>query len=530
MSGSVWNPTGFVGAVNAAQISVTPAGAISSTNVQAALEEISSERVNSRNLRSVFEFMTAAEITAVVNRTPALDVTSAVQDAINSYDSIFFPSGAYHVGPLTIPAACAGVCYEGEGFFHYTQNEQTMFIARDVAQPHIFKLNSGADNVTFRLMRLDGNSTALKCIDATFGAFLTLELVGIYDASGHGVYSRQGLGRYDKCFFRNIGIGLHLYSDSAVSDSELTGGTIPLLIVAGGNQLSNIWANSGTVAQIRLAPFDASTTHINTGMVNVYAGETGNASSSPVIDIAGTVAQKVQQVRITGSHLVHAVSDATINGMVKIDYAQDVIISSTAFLGQGPFATAARYTEYALKTTNSISITLSACVVRWINKNSVNIGVGCNDIKVTDTSFYDCGATIAAGTEGATVLISTGSPILMCADNSFICTTGSVVPYALQGGAATGIMFENNIISYPSATIATTSSGTLIGSYRRNGSVNKMISGTLACASDAWNGSNGSPPLFLGAYSFWVDSSGKLRIKNGAPASDVDGTVVGTQT
>ena len=37
-------------------------------------------------------------------------------------------------------------------------------------------------------------------------------------------------------------------------------------------------------------------------------------------------------------------------------------------------------------------------------------------------------------------------------------------------------------------------------------------------------------PLYLGAYALWVDSTGDLRIKNGAPTSDTDGTVVGTQT
>lgn len=36
-------------------------------------------------------------------------------------------------------------------------------------------------------------------------------------------------------------------------------------------------------------------------------------------------------------------------------------------------------------------------------------------------------------------------------------------------------------------------------------------------------------PIKFGAYSLWVASNGKLYIKNGAPASDMDGTVVGTQ-
>ena len=42
----------------------------------------------------------------------------------------------------------------------------------------------------------------------------------------------------------------------------------------------------------------------------------------------------------------------------------------------------------------------------------------------------------------------------------------------------------------------------------------------------AWNFN----PLILGAYHLWIDSSARLRIKSGAPASDTDGTIVGTQS
>lgn len=36
--------------------------------------------------------------------------------------------------------------------------------------------------------------------------------------------------------------------------------------------------------------------------------------------------------------------------------------------------------------------------------------------------------------------------------------------------------------------------------------------------------------IMLGGYVLWVDSFGKVRIKNGEPTSDTDGTIVGTQT
>lgn len=41
-----------------------------------------------------------------------------------------------------------------------------------------------------------------------------------------------------------------------------------------------------------------------------------------------------------------------------------------------------------------------------------------------------------------------------------------------------------------------------------------------------WNGGT----LRLGAYYLWVDTTGDLRIKSGAPTGDTDGTIVGTQT
>lgn len=39
-----------------------------------------------------------------------------------------------------------------------------------------------------------------------------------------------------------------------------------------------------------------------------------------------------------------------------------------------------------------------------------------------------------------------------------------------------------------------------------------------------------TPILILGSYYLWVDTSGKLRIKNSEPISDTDGTIVGTQS
>lgn len=50
--------------------------------------------------------------------------------------------------------------------------------------------------------------------------------------------------------------------------------------------------------------------------------------------------------------------------------------------------------------------------------------------------------------------------------------------------------------------------------------------GNAGTPSALWNDSH----LRLGSYHLWVDSIGKLRIKNTTPTSDTDGTIVGTQS
>lgn len=50
--------------------------------------------------------------------------------------------------------------------------------------------------------------------------------------------------------------------------------------------------------------------------------------------------------------------------------------------------------------------------------------------------------------------------------------------------------------------------------------------GSVMAGSGAWD----SWPLQLGAYRLWMDSSGRLRVKNGAPTGDTDGTVFASQT
>lgn len=424
----------------------------------------------------------------------ATDDTAAIQRTINTNSSIVFPDGVCICDSVTIPASASGSVYIGTGFWNYGQTKKTIFKAKTMGVAQIFNLASGADNITFENMRIDGDSKAVIGINGTFGAFLALENVGVYGCTGYGLYSKQGLIRLRRCFFSNIGVGAHIYSDSTITDSEFTGGTIPLLLVAGGNRLVNVWANSGSVAQIRLTPFDASTTHINTSMANVYAGETQSSTSAPVIDILGIIGQAVQQVMITSSHLVHAAGGNFINGFVKITKAIDVTISGGTMRGQGSFGSASKNTAYAILSNECDTLSLTGVTIRDVNLNAIDL-TNTQSFAMSGCTLRACGSTYAAGNQGANIIVRDGLTSGIATGNTFYVSNGSSVPYALDCPDIYAFSFEDNIINYPSAIIVNSAANVYAGRYQRygaqvsqainNATQNVSFSGSITTAAGA---------------------------------------------
>lgn len=55
-------------------------------------------------------------------------------------------------------------------------------------------------------------------------------------------------------------------------------------------------------------------------------------------------------------------------------------------------------------------------------------------------------------------------------------------------------------------------------------------SGNVVIKDTAGNSGWNTAHLILGIYHIWVDTTGDMRIKNSAPTSDTDGTIIGTQS
>lgn len=78
----------------------------------------------------------------------------------------------------------------------------------------------------------------------------------------------------------------------------------------------------------------------------------------------------------------------------------------------------------------------------------------------------------------------------------------------------TGLTLGATEISAPDTTLSRTDANVL-----------SMGSGDSFALDGTWNGGH----LRMGDHRLWVDGSGNLRIKNGAPSSSTDGAIVGTQ-
>ena len=92
--------------------------------------------------------------------------------------------------------------------------------------------------------------------------------------------------------------------------------------------------------------------------------------------------------------------------------------------------------------------------------------------------------------------------------------------FSKQGGNIQG---NTNVTGDLTVTSTVTSSGNLV---TQNGNISAVGSNSyIKTAQSGWNTGH----MQMGAYHLWVDASGRLRIKNSAPNSDTDGTIVGTQ-
>lgn len=128
-------------------------------------------------------------------------------------------------------------------------------------------------------------------------------------------------------------------------------------------------------------------------------------------------------------------------------------------------------------------------------------------------------------TSGGGVQISSAGDFT--AKDSWALVPGGLAPVNLSPASA--VAPQNCVVKGQNATASYASVGGDVVISPGVGSVSN-VSGNVVIQDTSGNAGWNTAHLRIGIYHLWCDSTGRLRVKNSAPASDTDGTVVGTQT
>lgn len=200
----------------AALVGYMPAGAGAvATTVQSKLRE----------MVSVFDFMTAAQIADVQAGTASIDVSAAVQAAINTQKAVYFPRGTY------LCNSTININYVHARL--YGEDQYSTVIKGSVDGTYtILRIGAAGGtwgqygNVTLENLRIDGNrnvgaaNVASKGIETLWAAHIRMNNVRVTNTRGYGVeFYTGGYSSITNCNLTGHGItGLYLNGVNA-SDS-----------------------------------------------------------------------------------------------------------------------------------------------------------------------------------------------------------------------------------------------------------------------------------------------------------------------
>jgi hypothetical protein len=428
------------------------------------------------------------------------DDTAAINTAIAYLNNIgsgtlHFPAGNYKITAALTSITSSSKTITGDGvystFVTATHNGDLFSVNVSSVNLYFFELS----NLT--LQRTAGGTYSSSCgvrIKASVASVTGLNYALFENLRFNNLY--QGIvvedtGKYTYGpFVNNVRHGFFTFlnlisayaTDAMYECVAFEGGTGPEHAFIGGQI-------RGTNAAIRLGSPGG-----NGGIGDIFFNSVHIAPADVGIDIYGPSGSTTynQNITISGCQM-----DVCTTATVRMDKMQNFRIipnNSTASVG----VVLTNCTNYIVEDRNDVTF------------QNINLASS-----LTTTNGY---ISDASGTR-----IGQSAAFRRTVNDSFLTITGGNVIgngayLALYGGTHATLANQAYLL------------GDRVVVRNQSGSTNYIdvdhSNNVVGIGNGAWNGQR----LKLGTYQFWVDSSGRLRIKNGAPTSDTDGTVVGTQT
>ena len=209
---------------------------------------------------------------------------------------------------------------------------------------------------------------------------------------------------------------------------------------------------------------------------------------------------------------------------------------------------------------NSTKVSINNVIVKNLINKRTNGGLQTNGIFLQETNSVSINGLIAEDVPNYGISVRRSENVIITSSIFKSCGTNSITLIESSNVSAFNSDFDNSAIMNYSRFFVTDqysnagncneikvincwfngtsnthgiSLNNSINTYCFNNSGQAAVCTTLntnqAILSNGNNNINYRTPLVWGEYSIWIDSVGTLRLKNGNPTQDTDGSVVGTQ-
>lgn len=468
------------------------------------------------------------------------DDTSAMGKAILSHDTVLLAPTTYMVDQITLT----------EGKYLKTANQSSTLKQSTGTGADVRLINITGGNVKIGDISLKGN-IATDSGEQHHAIFIRSSAAAIYGVEIGNVYAENIRG--DVVY---IG-GYTATPTSAIKIGRIYGKNIYRNTVA-ITQGYNIEIASIDGEQIGIMPFDIepepSYGNVSDVRVGYIKGKQIALSASP-----GTICQGVDIIHLDLSNDYDTGSVPAYSG-IYAPAPQALTLRNCRDIHIGLFK-ASTYTDHAVRyiynAGESYGANITFDIIDWTDCTSTEATFAALAVMPQVNTFTINGGRVSqSGTDkrfffgGVTSVVEftnidfTGSPsmrlLYICGPGSILdrikFTSNSTLPALQYFSKAT---IRNSTISVPyfasfsnkmiieNSTV--TASSTLFNATYDDHIITNSTINSVYRSSGPYKASYLGATM-LGAYYLWVDAAGKLRIKSTAPTTDLDGTIVGTQS
>lgn len=465
------------------------------------------------------------------------DDTTAIQSVLDSKKNVYFPSGTYLVSSLNVPV---GVSVLTDGF-------STIFKQKSGILTDTVVLKVTGSYVTIESCKIQGNIATdtgeqrhgiLCYANSTVGALTGIRIGDIIGENLRGDVVYIGNGTTGETIKDcNVGsvFGLNCYRNvvsitggSNINVQSVTGSAVGLYMFdiesnSGGGVISDVTINycKGHSAQVACPTLTDYATGIKINHLDINLAHC--AYSTPAMPRGsyaddGLILRNIKSILIDYAKIVgfnrmaiNAIKNGGDLGVLSLVFnyleMSDCSKTDTTYYAYFLGATDPVVRYLKVDATRSNVRVFDALTggtfgtIKYTFSESVSLFRNCSNVDITNLNATGTLGGVISNSNNIRILNGSVTSVYLASGShkcEFINVTATCSSYIFNGGA-TDHFVKNS---------------TLNAVYYADGFYERVYTMSLK----------------FGAYSLWVDSGGLLRLKNGVPASETDGTVVGTQT